>query len=216
MAKELDFSEIMDKYKPALATFLRRWLRSPDQIEDVLQETFLGAFVNREKFDHNKSLQPWLFTIAAHKAKDALRKAQRESVIPISALLSSREATVEDALSAFAVNNVRPYDELEKNEIILKVVQTVVAMPENSREILILAYFNKFSYKQMAQILRISIGTVKSRLHTAVACFEKGWGTPVANVVRLLKAVEFLLYEKNTKDKNVKQIVCEIKKNNER
>jgi len=48
-------------------------------------------------------------------------------------------------------------------------------MPDNLREILILAYFNKFSYKQMAQILSIPIGTVKSRLHTAVARFAKDW-----------------------------------------
>jgi RNA polymerase sigma-70 factor (ECF subfamily) len=48
-------------------------------------------------------------------------------------------------------------------------------MPENLREILILAYFDKFSYKQMAQILSIPIGTVKSRLHTAVGRFAKEW-----------------------------------------
>jgi RNA polymerase sigma-70 factor (ECF subfamily) len=48
-------------------------------------------------------------------------------------------------------------------------------MPENLREILILAYFNKFSYKQMAEILSIPIGTVKSRLHTAVSRFAKDW-----------------------------------------
>ncbi|MBN2180351.1 MAG: hypothetical protein JW715_00445, partial [Sedimentisphaerales bacterium] len=46
---------------------------------------------------------------------------------------------------------------------------------ENLREILILAYFNKFSYKQMAEILSIPIGTVKSRLHTAVGRFAKDW-----------------------------------------
>ena len=48
-------------------------------------------------------------------------------------------------------------------------------MPENLREILILSYFNKFSYKQMADVLSIPIGTVKSRLHTAVARFAKDW-----------------------------------------
>jgi RNA polymerase sigma-70 factor (ECF subfamily) len=47
---------------------------------------------------------------------------------------------------------------------------------------LILAYFNKFSYKQMAHILSIPIGTVKSRLHTAVARFAKDWKTSVGSI----------------------------------
>jgi len=68
-----------------------------------------------------------------------------------------------------------PYEELEEGEIALQVRQVIANMQENLRVILILAYFNKFSYKQMAQILSIPIGTVKSRLHTAVARFAKDW-----------------------------------------
>jgi RNA polymerase sigma-70 factor (ECF subfamily) len=68
-----------------------------------------------------------------------------------------------------------PYDELEEGEVASRVRQVIADMPENLREILILAYFNKFSYKQMAQILSIPIGTVKSRLHTAVGRFAKEW-----------------------------------------
>jgi RNA polymerase sigma-70 factor (ECF subfamily) len=54
-------------------------------------------------------------------------------------------------------------------------------MPENLREILLLAYFQKFSYKQMAEMLSIPIGTVKSRLHTAVARFAKEWKATVGS-----------------------------------
>jgi RNA polymerase sigma-70 factor (ECF subfamily) len=52
-------------------------------------------------------------------------------------------------------------------------------MPDNLREILILSYFNKFSYKQLSDILSIPIGTVKSRLHTAVGRFAKDWKVAV-------------------------------------
>ena len=58
------------------------------------------------------------------------------------------------------------------------------SLPENLREILILAYFNRFSYKQMAGILSIPIGTVKSRLHTAVARFARDWKTSVGGKER--------------------------------
>ena len=74
-----------------------------------------------------------------------------------------------------------PYDQLEREETALLVRKVIGAMPESLREILILAYFNKFSYKQMADILSIPIGTVKSRLHSAVARFAKEWKTAAGN-----------------------------------
>jgi len=70
---------------------------------------------------------------------------------------------------------LQPYEKLEKGETAARVRQVIANMPENLREILILAYFNKFSYKQMARILSIPIGTVKSRLHTAVGRFAGEW-----------------------------------------
>jgi len=76
-------------------------------------------------------------------------------------------------LNALTSDSTMPYEELERNETAAQVSRIIADMPENLREILILAYFNKFSYKQMAEVLGIPIGTVKSRLHTAVARFAK-------------------------------------------
>jgi len=74
-----------------------------------------------------------------------------------------------------------PYDEVERNETAEQVNEIIANMPENLREILVLAYFNRFSYKQMADILSIPIGTIKSRLHTAVARFAKDWKASVGS-----------------------------------
>ena len=68
-----------------------------------------------------------------------------------------------------------PTEELERQETASRVNRVIADMPETLREILILAYFNKFSYKQMADVLSIPIGTVKSRLHTAVSRFARDW-----------------------------------------
>jgi len=120
-------------------------------------------------------LRPWLFTIAANKAKDALRKKQRKGAMSIGTVADSQEMSFEDMLNTLSSDETMPYDELERDETAAKVRKIVADMPENLREILVLAYFNKFSYKQMAQILSIPIGTVKSRLHTAVGNFAKQW-----------------------------------------
>ena len=64
---------------------------------------------------------------------------------------------------------------MEKQELQQQVQQTVSTMPEHLREILLLSYFHQFPYKQISEILDIPLGTVKSRLHAAVAHFADRW-----------------------------------------
>jgi RNA polymerase sigma-70 factor, ECF subfamily len=175
------FSIIVTRYKNGLYAFLQKFLNRQDLIEDVFQETFLQLFTSRESFDPARPLRPWLFTIAANKAKDALRKQQRTAAISIGAIANSDEMSFDDALNTITSDNVVPYDNLEREEISVLVRGVIADIPENLREILILAYFNKFSYKQMSQILSIPIGTVKSRLHTAVARFAADWKTSIGS-----------------------------------
>ncbi len=172
---EAAFREIVSRYKNSLYVFLKHFLTRQDLIDDVFQETFLQLFTSRESFDTSRPLRPWLFTIAANKAKDALRKRQRTAATPIGTIAQPEEMSFNDVLNALTSDTTRPYEELQKNETASQVRQVIADMPENLREILILAYFNRFSYKQMAQILGIPIGTVKSRLHTAVGRFAKDW-----------------------------------------
>jgi len=175
------FQIIVSRYKNGLYMFLKRFLNRNDLIEDVFQETFLQLFTSRDSFDTSRPLRPWLFTIAANKAKDALRKQQRTSAIPIGTILNSDDMSFGDMLNTITSDEKVPYDNIERDETALRVRQVIANMPENLREILILAYFNKFSYKQMADILSIPIGTVKSRLHTAVGRFTKDWKTTVGS-----------------------------------
>ncbi len=172
---EAAFCEIVNRYKNTLYAFLKQFLSRRELVEDVFQETFLQLFTSRDSFDPNRPLRPWLFTIAANKAKDALRKWRRTAAIPLGTIADSQELSFDDVLNTITSYTVMPYEELEKGETSLRVERIIANMPESLREILILAYFNKFSYKQMAQILSIPIGTVKSRLHTAVGRFAKEW-----------------------------------------
>ncbi len=172
---EAAFRLIVNRYKDGLYSFLRQFLNRQDLVEDIFQETFLQLFNSRDSFDRNRPLRPWLFTIAANKAKDALRKWQRTSAIPIGSIADSQDLSFDEMLNTLTSDSTIPSEELEKNETALRVGRVIMNMPENLREILILAYFNKFSYKQMAEILSIPIGTVKSRLHTAVGRFSKDW-----------------------------------------
>jgi RNA polymerase sigma-70 factor (ECF subfamily) len=176
---EAAFEIIIGRYKNGLYAFLRRFINNKDVIEDIFQETFLQLFTSRESFDTSRPLRPWLFTIAANKAKDALRKQQRNAAMTIGSSIEDEQMSFEDVLNTIASDKVVPIDSLEKDEVSAQVREVIVNMPENLREILILAYFNKFSYKQMAEVLSIPIGTVKSRLHTAIYRFTQDWKSSI-------------------------------------
>ncbi|MGA2914520.1 MAG: sigma-70 family RNA polymerase sigma factor [Sedimentisphaerales bacterium] len=169
------FREIVTRYKDPLYAFLRRFLNQQQLVEEAFQETFLQLYRSRASFDESKPLRPWLFTIAANKAKDVLRKQQREDTISISTMAEPAESTIDDVVNSLKSYETTPYDEAEKAERAEKVRQIINNMPANLREILLLAYFEQFSYKQMAEILSIPIGTVKSRLHTAIVFFTRKW-----------------------------------------
>ena len=68
-----------------------------------------------------------------------------------------------------------PEDDAQQEETQQLVRDTVTQLPEHLKEVLLLAYFQKFSYVQIAEMLSIPVGTVKSRLHTAVGTFAKRW-----------------------------------------
>jgi len=169
------FQDIVTLYKNQLYAFLRRFLNRDDLIDEVFQETFLQLYRSKDTFDTTKPLRPWLFTIAANKARDLLRKRQRSEAVSLTTMAEPTELSIDDVVNTLQSYEITPHDEAEKAERARQVRHLIANMPENLREILILAYFEQFSYKQMAEILSIPIGTVKSRLHTAVVHFTKKW-----------------------------------------
>lgn len=169
------FQQLMNRYRDSVYAFLRRFLNRSDLIEDVFQETFLQLFVSRDTFDVSRPLRPWLFTIAANKAKDALRRMQRNEVTQLGNMFDSDESTIDDVLNTLDHDERMPYDDLLRDERAAAVKRVISRMPAKLREIIVLAYFHKFAYAEIAQILDIPIGTVKSRLHTAVGRFAEDW-----------------------------------------
>jgi len=169
------FREIVSRYKNPLYAFLRRFVSHEDVVEDVFQETFLQLYVSQDSFDTSRPLRPWLFTIAANKAKDALRKMQRQFSKGMGAMADAGDFSVDEVVNVLTSYETTPDDEVSAEETARRVRQVVAEMPDNLRGILVLAYFEQFSYKHMAEILSIPIGTVKSRLHTAVVHFMKKW-----------------------------------------
>jgi RNA polymerase sigma-70 factor (ECF subfamily) len=171
------FRKLVERYQRELFHFLVRFTGNRSSAEDVFQETFLQIHQSAANFDTERRFRPWLFTIAANKARDLLRSQHRHATKPLQASLHpgvEESAQLIDFMPA--ITDV-PGDALEREELARRVRSTVMEMPPSLREILFLSYFNQFPYAQISDILGIPLGTVKSRLHTAVADFATRWKT---------------------------------------
>ncbi|MDP7006009.1 MAG: RNA polymerase sigma factor [Phycisphaerales bacterium] len=170
------FPELMDRYKNDLLHFLTRFVGSRAAAEDVFQDSFLQIHISSETFDPSRRFKPWLFTIAANKGRDWHRKHSKRTVLSLSAEVGGdgEGARFVDLMES---EQELPDAKLLNNEQINCVREAVDELPSHLREILLLSYFQQMSYVQIADSLQIPLGTVKSRLHAAVAAFSKSWQT---------------------------------------
>jgi len=169
------FGQLVERYHRELYHFLVRFLGNRASAEDVFQETFLQVHQSAEQFDPQRRFRPWLFTIAANKARDLIRSQARRPTNPLSASISPGDSDSGEFIDLMTSAAELPSAPMEKRELQKLVHDTVTVMPEHLREILLLSYFHQFPYKQISEILDIPLGTVKSRLHAAVAHFADRW-----------------------------------------
>lgn len=168
--------ELMRRHHDDLMRFLTRLVGDRSAAEDVFQEAFLQIHLSAETFDASRRFKPWLFTIAANKARDLLRRNSRRRTLDLSSPVGrgggDDGTTFVDLMK---VEGLGPGDSASRAERDALVQRAVQELPITLREVLLLAYFQKMSYSQVADVLGIPLGTVKSRLHAAVAAFARQW-----------------------------------------
>lgn len=170
------FEALIERYRRELFNFLFRFCSNRTVAEDAFQETFLQVHISADSFDPDRRFKPWLFTIAANKARDLMRKKARRPAAPLDAPVGGPGGDDGQRFSDLLQADLpMPDTDLEGAELAERVQGMVAQLPEHLREILLLAYFEQFSYQEIADVLQIPLGTVKSRLHTAVGTFGKLW-----------------------------------------
>ncbi len=170
------FPELMERYKNDLLHFLIRFVGKRAAAEDVFQEAFLQVHVSAETFDLTRRFKPWLFTIAANKGRDWHRKHSKRTVLSLSQDIGG-DGEGTRFVDLMEADQELPDAHLLDNEQKGSIRNAVDQLPSHLREILLLSYFQQMSYIQIAESLQIPLGTVKSRLHSAVAAFSQAWQT---------------------------------------
>lgn len=173
------FEQLVRRHSDELFRFLARFTGNAAAGEDLVQEVFLQVYLSAASFDRSRRLKPWLFTIAANKARDMLRSRRRRPEVPLDAQVATDEGEGQTFLDLLQDVSQAPFGELEQGEERAFVRQVVADMPDRLREVLILSYYHRFPYKEIAEILGVPLGTVKSRLHAAVGHFGQAYRAAV-------------------------------------
>lgn len=168
------FAELVRRYERELYSYLRRIVGNDALAEDVFQTTFLQVHLKRHLYEAGRSFRPWLYTIASHQAIDALRRNRRHARPSLDG--PSRDAEEAGSLlELLADDGAGPGEEAERQERRRLVREVVDGLADHLRTVLVLCYYQGMKYKEIADVLKIPVGTVKSRLHAAVHKLGEEW-----------------------------------------
>jgi len=176
------FEWLVRRHHQELFRFLVRFTGNAAAAEDIVQEAFLQVHLSATSFDRTRRFKPWLFTIAANKARDMMRSRSRRPEMPLDAQVGSGDEEGQRFLDFLADTSHVPSGALEQAEEEELVRATLGQMPDHLREALVLSYYHRFPYKEIAEILDVPLGTVKSRLHAAVATFGQAYRAAVKDL----------------------------------
>jgi RNA polymerase sigma-70 factor (ECF subfamily) len=169
------FDELVHRYERELYSYLRRYLGDANLADDVFQATFLQVYRKRHLYEEGRPFRPWLYAIATHQAVDALRKAGRHQAVSLDAEQTSHEVAAGSLLQLLEAEAPSPIAQLEHEEQREWIRAEVDKLPEHLRSVVLLTYYQGLKYREVAEILDIPVGTMKSRLHTALGRIHTAW-----------------------------------------
>jgi len=173
---EACFAVLAQRYERELYSYLRRLLVDPGLAEDVFQNTFLQVHLKRRLYEVGRPFRPWLYTIATHQAIDLLRRNQRHQRPSLDTEHErSQHNTAGTLMDLVADDTPDPVVHAEHNERRTLIRGAVDSLTEHLRTVIVLSYYQGLKYKEIADLLDIPVGTVKSRLHAAIRRLGEKW-----------------------------------------
>src|SRR5262245_26711228 len=175
------FGVLVRRYERELYGYLCRYLGDRNLAEDVFQNTFLQLFLKSGQYEPGRPVRPWLYTIATNQAIDALRRAGRHQAVSLDeARDAPGEGEAQTLMELLENREPGPLDSAQAQERRERVRAAVDQLPEFLRRVLILAYYQGLKYREVAEVLGIPVGTVKSRLHAALVKLQEIWNAAVS------------------------------------
>jgi RNA polymerase sigma-70 factor, ECF subfamily len=174
------FGAMVRRYERELYGYLRRYLGDGDLADDVFQNTFLQLYTKISTYESGRRVRPWLYTIAKNQAIDALRRSGRHPTVSLDQASDSIDGDVQSLISLVENRSSGPADAAVGEERRQLIRASVDRLPDFLRQVVILAYYQGLKYREIADIMRIPVGTVKSRLHAALTKLNEAWSAQPA------------------------------------
>jgi len=153
------FEELVTKYQPKVFSMALSFTRNREAADDLSQEVFLKAYLALPRFHGRSEFGTWLYRISINHVRDYLRKKGRAKEVPLDDV---REISFSDKEQTERAEREKEAE--ARRTLVQRVVQT---LPEKYRVILTLRDIQGLAYEEIGGILRLSPGTVDSRLHRA-------------------------------------------------
>jgi len=168
---EQAFAQLIDRYHQPLYSLIARNLQDPADAADIMQEVFLKVFRSIRGFHGESSLRTWLYRIALREASNQRRWWSRHKHQEIGLDAPYCSHCADDAAensyslgSTLADNACSPFDRAAQQEISERVEAALREVPEAFRTVVVLREIEGFAYEEIADLLQVNLGTVKSRL----------------------------------------------------
>lgn len=158
--KNLAFKKLISLYKERLYWHIRHIVKSHDDADDVLQNTFIKVFKNIDNFKGESKLYSWLYRIATNEALTLLKKNAKRLNI-------NNEET-----NSLAIKNLESDVYFEGEEIQLQLQKAIATLPEKQQLVFNMKYFQDLKYSEISEILETSEGALKASYHIAVKKIE--------------------------------------------
>jgi RNA polymerase sigma-70 factor (ECF subfamily) len=169
------FSELVHRYERELYSYLRRYLGDAEMAEDAFQAAFLQVHLKCQHYEAGRAVRPWLYTIATNQAIDAQRRARRHRMVSLDRTGPKDNEDVGKLLDLLTSKEPAPGTQLNADERREWLLSAMDQLPQGLRDVVHLVYFQELKYREAADSLNIPVGTVKSRMHAAVAKLNELW-----------------------------------------
>lgn len=162
------FDEIVQRHKKPLINFFYRFLWDIQLAEDSAQEVLYRLFRAAKRYKPQSKFNTFLYRIASHYLSDQLRKQKKNpSMISLDEPLPDKDGRATDLHEKIADAKMGPLKRLEQEELSSIIKKAIFALPIKQRRVFILCENQGLRYEEVATILKIPVGTVKSRMYKA-------------------------------------------------
>jgi len=163
------FDALVRRYERELYNYLRNYLGDAQMAEDTFQTTFLQVYLKCDQFQEGRKVRPWLYTVATNQAIDSQRRNRRHRMVSLDYRTSTgNQDDVGSLVDLLDSGEAGPVERLTEDERGQAVRDALDELPEPLRQVVVLVYYQGLKYREAAEALSIPVGTVKSRLHSAI------------------------------------------------